>query len=314
MEQFEYNITDKLNTSYNYVCDNSKNVKINYDAIDNMLNKMDKTSIRHWLNSNPFNIMDMETNKIIDFLLIYHTIGDYCFWGEPKWEIDTNLGKMDGSFAIMYLIINRFKTNNKFEMSYEEFAKLLEGNVTIPMFHNRYQNLVKMNNFLKEKNKSFYEIIKTLNVDTELFEYIINNFDYFKDIAYYDNQEILFYKRAQLLTSDILHVREQKENIEIDYSHLAGCADYKIPQVMRCYGMLEFSSDLANKVDTKTELIENSKEEIEIRANTLKVINYIYEQLNKQYPRIDINDFIWSLGQDKTKMTKPYHRTLTSHY
>ena len=78
--------------------------------------------------------------------------------------------------------------------------------------------------------------------------------------------------------------------------------------------MLEFSDRLASKVDNKVELEEGNKEEVEIRANTLKVIEYIYEKLDRKYSRMDINDFIWLLGQDKSKMTKPYHRTLTKHY
>ena len=308
------NLIDKLNTSYKNVCDNSKNVKINYDKIDNMIDQIKNSVVAYWLDSNPYNLMDMNISEIINFLFIYHAIGDYCFWGNPKWEVKTEIGTMDGSYAIMYLILNRFKYNNDFEMSFDEFKELLKGNVSIPLLEDRYQNLVKMNEFLKSKNKTFYELIKELNIDSELFEFIVNNLDYFKDVSDYEEKEILFYKRAQLLTSDILHVREKKENIKVDYSHLIGCADYKIPQVMRCYGMLEFSEDLANKVDNKIPLEEGSLEEIEIRANTLRVINYIYEKLDKKYSRMDINDFIWLLGQDKSKMTKPYHRTLTKHY
>ena len=307
-------LIDELNTSYKYVCDNSKNVKINYNMIDNMINQIKNSSVDYWLDSNPYNLMNMDISKIINFLFIYHTVGDYCFWGDPKWEVKTEIGTMDGSYAIMYLILNRFKSNNDFEISFDEFKSLLKGNVAIPLLEDRYQNLVKMNEFIKLKNQSFYELIKELNIDSDLFEFIFNNLDYFKDVSNYDGKEILFYKRAQLLTSDILHVREKKENAKVDYSHLIGCADYKIPQVMRCYGMLEFSDSLCEKVDNKIELSEGSLEEIEIRANTLKVINYIYEKLNKEYSRMDINDFIWLLGQDKSKMTKPYHRTLTKHY
>lgn len=307
-------LIDELNTSYKYVCDNSKNVKINYDKIDNMINQIKNSSVDYWLDSNPYNLMNMDISEIINFLFIYHTVGDYCFWGDPKWEVKTEIGTMDGSYAIMYLILNRFKSNNDFEMSFDEFKSLLKGNVAIPLLEDRYQNLVKMNEFIKLKNQSFYELIKELNIDSDLFEFIVNNLDYFKDVSNYDGKEILFYKRAQLLTSDILHVREKKENAKVDYSHLIGCADYKIPQVMRCYGMLKFSDSLCEKVDNKIELSEGSLEEIEIRANTLKVINYIYEKLNKEYSRMDINDFIWLLGQDKSKMTKPYHRTLTKHY
>lgn len=307
-------LIDRLSSSYEYVCNNSKNIKINYSKIDDMIEQIKNSSVDYWLDSNPYSLMDLKTEEIINFLFIYHTIGDYCFWGDPKWKIQTDLGTLDGSYAIIYLILNRFKENNNFEMSFEEFKKLLKGNVTIPLLEDRYQNLVKLNNFLKSRNMTGYELIKELNIDNELFDFIVSNFDFFEDKSNYDGKEILFYKRAQLFTSDILHVREKKEHINVDYSHLIGCADYKIPQVMRCYGMIEFSDSLAEKIDSKIELEEGSLEEIEIRANTLKVINYIYEKLDKRYSRMNINDFIWLLGQDKSKMTKPYHRTLTKHY
>lgn len=308
------NLIDKLNSSYKYVCNSSKCVKINYDKIDELIDNTDFSKVKYWLSSNPFGIMDMDLGDIINFLLIYHTIGDYCFWGDPKWEIEIPEGKLDGSYAIMYLIINRFKKSQNFDMSYDEFKSFLKGNVDIPLLDNRFDNLSKMNYFLKEHNKSFFEIINSMTTDSELLEFIINNLSYFEDVSNYDGHDVFFYKRAQLLTSDVLHVMEAKKKIEVDYSHLIGCADYKIPQVMRCYGMLEFTNGLEERVDKKLELPENSKEEIEIRANDLAIINYIYEKLNKMISRMDINDFIWLLGQDKSKMTKPYHRTLTKHY
>lgn len=308
------NLIARLNNSYIPVYDNSKNVKINYSKVDEMIDQIRNSSVAYWLDSNPYGLMDMDVKSIINFLFVYHAIGDYCFWGDPKWEIQTDLGTMDGSYAIMYLILNRFKENNDFEMSFDEFKKLLKGNVEIPLLEDRYNNLVEMNAFIQKSGKSFYNLIKNLNVDSNLFEFIVSNLNYFKDVSIYDGKEVLFYKRAQLLTSDILHVREKKEKAAVDYSHLIGCADYKIPQVMRCYGMLEFSDSLSNKVDNKVEIEDGSIEEIEIRANTLKVIDYIYKKLDKKYSRMDINDFIWLLGQDKSKMTKPYHRTLTKQY
>ena len=204
------NLIDHLNNSYIPVCDNSKNVKINYSKIDEMIDQIRNSSVAYWLDSNPYGLMDMDVESIVNFLFIYHAIGDYCFWGDPKWEIQTDLGTMDGSYAIMYLILNRFKENTDFEMSFDEFKKLLKGNVEIPLLEDRYSNLDEMNNLLKRSGKSFYELIKDLNVDSQLFEFIVSNLDYFKDVSTYDGEEVLFYKRAQLLTSDILHVREKK--------------------------------------------------------------------------------------------------------
>lgn len=139
---------DKLNKSYEYVCDNSKNVKINYSKIDDMINQIKNSKVDYWLDSNPYNLMNMDISEIINFLFIYHTVGDYCFLGDPKWEVQTEIGTMDESYAIMYLLLNRFKSNNNFEMSFDEFKNLLKGNITIPLLEDRYQNLIKMNHFM----------------------------------------------------------------------------------------------------------------------------------------------------------------------
>lgn len=308
------NLLNRIKESSKYVSDNSKYVKINYEKIDEIIEGGEFNTIRYWLDTNPFNILDMNYRDIVNFLLLYHTIGDYCFWGDPKWEIDTEVGKLDGSYAIMYILINRFRNNNDMNMSYEEFADMLKGNVEIPLLKERYNCLVEMNKYLDSIGKDFYDEIKDLKVDIDLLDYVVSIFSYFKDETNYDGVNVYFYKRAQLLVSDVLHVRKMLENIEVDYSNLMGCADYKIPQVMNSLGMLEYEYDLEYKLARKEELEEDSIEEIEIRANDLVVIDYIYEKLNREVRRMDINDYIWLLGQDKSKINKNYHRTKTIHY
>ena len=307
-------LLNRIEKSTKYVSENSRYVTINYKRIDRIIESGEFDKVSYWLESNPFGILDLGYRNLINFLLVYHTIGDYCFWGEPKWEIETENGKLDGSYAIMYLLIEKFKNKKDFNMSYEEFKDLLKGNVEIPLLKERYDCLVKMNEYLDSIAKDFYDEIKEYKDDVSLLNFIINNFDYFNDECDYKNERIYFYKRAQLITSDILHVRKIVEGIDVDYSHLMGCADYKIPQVMRCLGMLDFNSELANVVDNYQEISYGSEMEIEIRANNLVVINYIYEKLNGKVSRMDINDYIWLLGQDKSKMIKPYHRTRTIYY
>lgn len=308
------NLLNKIKESSKYVSDNSKYVKINYEKIDEIIEDGEFDEIRYWLDSNPFNILDMNSRDIVNFLLLYHTIGDYCFWGDPKWEIDTEVGNLDGSYAIMYILVNRFKNNKDVSMSYEEFADMLKGNVEIPLLKERYNCLVEMNKYLDSIGKDFYDEIKDLKVDIDLLDYVVSTFSYFKDETSYNGVNVYFYKRAQLLVSDILHVRKMIENIEVDYSNLMGCADYKIPQVMNALGMLEYEYDLEYKLARKEEILANSIEEIEIRANDLVVIDYIYEKLNRKVHRMDINDYIWLLGQDKSKINKNYHRTRTIRY
>lgn len=309
------NILNKINLSTKYVSDNSEHVFINYKRIDRIVESGEFDKVSYWLESNPFGLLELGSRNLVNFLLIYHTIGDYCFWGEPKWKIETDEGDtLDGSFAIMYLLLKKFKDNKDFNMTFEDFKNLLKGNVEIPLLKERYNCLVKMNNYLDGIAKDFYEEVKEYKDDISLLNYIINSFDYFDDECDYKNERVYFYKRAQLITSDILHVRKILEGIDVDYSNLMGCADYKIPQVMRCLEMLEFSDRLANIVDNYEELPYGNEMEVEIRANNLVVIDYIYKKLEGKVSRMDINDYIWLLGQDKSKMIKPYHRTKTIYY
>ncbi len=200
-------------------------------------------------------------------------------------------------------------------MTLEEFKEILKGNIDIPLLEERHKIVSSIAKIVNKKmNGSFYDYIKDMNTDQEIFKTILNNFSNFEDTRTYKGQIVYFYKLAQLLTSDILHVIEIKEQKEVDYSSLLGCADYKIPQVMQELGILEYDTKLSLLLETKTEIEENSEYETEIRASMIVVINYIWEQIDKSIDKIDINDFIWSKGQDKTKKYKPYHLTRTKSY
>lgn len=301
---------EKIIDSCKFVSENSKDVKINYEVVDDFLKEIKEPSF--WLASNPFGILEMNIEDIVNFLLVLHTIGDYCFWGDPKWEIRVDNKVIDGTIAIMYVIIQWFKKHKSFKMSFEEFKDLLKGNVEIPLLKERYEELQVMNNFLG--NRSFYNMIKDIRDDKRLFNLIIDNLPYFKDERVYKNKTIYFYKRAQLLTSDILHIRALVENVEVHYNNLVGCADYKIPQIMNSLGMIQYSELLNEKIANKEEVEEGSILEIEIRANSLVVIDYIYRKANKRFERMDINDLLWLKSQDKKKINKNYHMTQTVNY
>lgn len=307
---------EKILESCEYVSQNSRYVKINYDKVNDFIKDLDNLKNTHWLSSNLFGILDLDVETLINYLLVLHTIGDYSFWGSPKWTIKTNDGKiLDGTYAMMYVLYNRFKSNCGMNMTIEEFGELLKGDIEIPLLEDRYNNLKVMNEILESKmNNNFYRQIAHFTNDEELFDYIINNFPYFKDESKYYGKTIYLYKRAQLFTSDILQIRRLKENIEVDLKNLVGCADYKIPQVMRTLGILEYSNELSNIVDNEIEVEKDSKYEIEIRANMLTVIDYITHKLNDKYTHMEINDYIWLRGQDKTLFNKPYHRTRTNKY
>ena len=147
---------------------------------------------------------------------------------------------------------------------------------------------------------------------------LVQNFPSFSDISPYKEKEIYFYKRAQLLVADIYQIFDGKgfgalKNVD----QLTACADYKLPQILRKLGILEYSTALAEKIDSKTEILHNSLEEIEMRANTIWAVEFIKETVKKRSPQIlsfEVNDHLWLATQEKFDGDKPYHRTRTTAY
>ena len=307
---------EEIIKSCNYVSENSKYVKINENKLREFAESMEQVKTNHWLSFSPYNLLDLPIETIVNFLLVYESI-DFSFWGNPKWTIQADGKNEDGSIALLYAILRYVKEKNAdfSEISKEEFAKILKGNVEIPLFEERYKIIRNVSKIVNEKMKgNFYEYIKDITSDIELFDLIIRDFPSFKDERTYNGKTIYFYKLAQLLTLDILHMRELKEGIKVDYSHLVGCSDYKIPQVMRGLGILEYNEELANIIDKKEEIKQNSIYEVEIRANMLIVIDLIKRKLNDRVCAIDINDYIWGQGKNKSINLKPYHLTRTTNY
>ena len=307
----------KIITSCKYVKENSKSVKINEKKIDEFINQIKEIKQKHWLSFSPYNLLELPVDTIINFLLVYEAI-DFSFWGNPKWTINTENGKEDGSIALLYVILKYVREKNTTDFSNitrDEFRKILKGNVEIPLFEERYNIIRNVSKIVNgNMNGNFYEFIKDITIDMELFNIIIKYFPNFKDERKYKEKTVYFYKLAQLLTSDILHIREIKENIKVDYSNLVGCADYKIPQVMRGLEILEYGKELSEIIDNKKQIEENSEYEVEIRANMLIVIDKIKGKLNNNVCPIDINDYIWGQGKNKNIELKPYHLTRSINY
>ena len=307
---------EKIKMSCDYVAINSKYVSINYEKLDEYIKTIDCEKIKFWLSSNPYNLFDMDIEKIINFMLIFDSI-DYCFWEQPKWTIETIDGKKDGSDALLYALLNYVKNLSKIDftnVSFEEFSNILKGNVEIPFLRERYNTVISICNVVnKRMNGNFYSYIKDINVDTELFDIIINNFADFCDEREYDGNKVYFYKLAQLLTSDILHIKELISGTKVDYSHLVGCADYKIPQTLRALGILKYNDELSNIVDNKVLIDKNSKYEVEIRANMIAVINYINSKL-ENCCSIDINDYLFLFSKNVKDIAKPYHLCRNQNY
>lgn len=307
---------NEIKNTCQYVVDNSKYVKIKYSKLDDFINNINSNNLKNWILYNPYNILELDIETIINFLLIFESI-DYSFWGQPKWMVNTDDGIKDGSDALLYVLLKYVKETQSTDFSnitIDKFKQLLKGNIEIPLLKERYKTISDISKIVNENmNGSFYKYIKNIKTDTQLFNIIITNFESFKDERTYNGKTIYFYKLAQLLTSDILHIREELEEISVDYSNLIGCADYKIPQTLRALDILEYNDELSYIVDNKEQIAISSEYEVEIRASQLVAINYITNKLPNT-KSIDINDYLFMYSKKVKNIVKPYHLCRNTNY
>ena len=310
-------LNNVLTTNYEMVRI-SKSVKINETKVKEVANKLKNLKFEHWIVSEKNRILNLPIENQINFLLVFDSI-NCSFWGNPKWTVKLDSGEnADGSFALMEKLLDYYEKNDNLDftkVTYDEFSEILEGNVEIPLLAERYNIVYEVSNIVNEKmNGNFYKYIKDVTSDIELFNIIISNFKSFEDVRIIGGRKIYFYKLAQLLVSDILHLRKYAENIEIDVSNLVGCSDYKIPQILRGLGVIEYADELAVLVDNKKVIGPNSKFEVEIRSATIVSIDKIKKELENKFSSIEVNDLLWELSHDKSINLNPYHLTRTLSY
>jgi hypothetical protein len=96
-------------------------------------------------------------------------------------------------------------------------------------------------------------------------------------------------------------------------------ADYMLPRYLRHLGIIAYSPELSETVDTRTEIPRHSRHEIAIRWATVRAGHLLVEELNREgvlvdAPRLDY--FLWSeavLGSEAGRMGE-HHRTVTLDY
>lgn len=313
---------EKILDSIKYVVDNSKYVNINMKNIDNVIPLLKENKKKTWLNSDFLDIEKFSEEQILMYMILCESL-NFCYWdSDIKWKIEYNGEWYSGSFGLFYAISKAIKNGyNLLDIDYlenitiDELDEIFKGTTSIPLLKERYD--VIKNLVIEFKNIPNLSEIISANNDVELLNNIINNFSNFRDISTYKGREVYFFKRAILLVGDlILNIPYIKERVNND-DNMVGCADYKIPQVLRQLGILEYSNDLATLIDEKQEIEHDSEMEVEIRANMLYAIELIKDRLHQKginMNSVQIDNALWLLSKNEKFKDKPHHLTKTIYY
>lgn len=313
---------EKILDSIKYVVDNSNYVSINENNIDNVINLLSQSKKEPWLNSDYLDLEKFSQEQILLYLILCESL-NFCYWdSDIKWKIEYKGEWYSGSFGLFYAISKAIKNGyDLLDIKYlenitiEELDEIFKGTTSIPLLKERFEIIKQLVSEFKQISDLPQSI--SANDDIELLNNIISHFSNFRDISLYKDREIYFFKRAILLVGDlILNIRSINETIKND-DNMTGCADYKIPQVLRHLGILEYSDGLATLIDEKQEIQHDSEMEIEIRANMLYAIELIKEKLHQNgidMNSVQIDNALWLLSKNKEFKDKPHHLTRTIYY
>jgi hypothetical protein len=309
------------------VLDQSRNVRIDLEAIRSLVSGVKKEDLQVSEISLAKNKWTLDT--LLPIIFVFNTI-NYCFWAkkeEGKWTVNINGEELDGSIALFRCIEQEVKRNSDFlsgdemaDLSRSRLKSILAGNITIPLFEERLKCLHEVGRVLeKQFGNSFMGVYKKANNDAiALADLLVAHFPCFDDTSEYRGTKVGYYKRAQLnskMVSNALVANSEKELKNLD--RLTAFADYKIPQILRNLGVIKYTEELANKIDSHVLIEKGSEDEVEIRSATVWAVELIRQELQKEYDFVTsshVDSMLWNKSQTKARGDKPYHRTLTVAY
>jgi len=285
-------------------------------------------------------------------LIFFESMMGFCFWalqGEAKWGIELADGeKVDGWYGVCAAFKRAYEegvpvTDVDFLMKAgESDVRNIFRSATgaeIPLLKERARILNENARILKERfGGKAINLIEDADRDAvKLFKLLQRYFPSYRDVAAYNGHEVVFLKIAHLLALDLEYrlTPQSKRPFLKNFDQLCVFADYKLPQLLRMFGMVEYEKSLADMIDSYTVIPAGSEQEVEIRSGAIWGVELLRQQLpayssnSASAPRftrdcaaleaalpIQIGHVIWLMSQDQALQSqiKPYHRTYTTFY
>ena len=262
-------------------------------------------------------------------LIFIEDVVNFCFWAEkdkPKWQVEwpKKENPSGGWFGLTKCFQRAIEekilvldSNYLENIDIKKTQHLFRGinDIEIPLIEKRMDCLREAGKILNQKySGKFINLVEAARYDAiELVKLLVNSFPLFRDKSSWKGKEVAFLKRAQICAQDISYLEEKYKTFSIkNVNLLTAFADYKIPQMLRHYGVISYNLELSEKIDNCVLIPQGSLEEIEIRSVTIWCIELIRQEIKKYAPG-DIDNALWLISQDQSNI-KPYHRTYTIFY
>ncbi len=256
------------------------------------------------------------------FVLLLDAL-NFSFWGTPRWRVTLDGALLDGYWALAASLRRALErglplTNPTYLAEEASAAELFRGDddVAIPLLGERQAALREVGRGLLEHYAGYF--LACLDAAEWSAPAIVRRvaaaFPSFQDVASYDGHSVPFYKRAQLLVSD-LHGALGGQRVR-DLDSLTMFADYKVPQVLRQLDVLAYSEELESTLRRGELISYGDSREVEIRAASVQAVEELARLLavrGRVVPAYEIDWRLWTLGQERP-LELPYHRTRSVFY
>ena len=147
---------------------------------------------------------------------------------------------------------------------------------------------------------------------------LLRKMPYFNDIVPYDDFEVPFFKRAQIVAADLaVAFEEQSWGYFRDMDQLTIFADNLVPHVLRMDGILQYEPSLLSRIEAEEPITSGSTEEVEIRACAVHAVELIKQSLGSAGQHItssQLDYFLWNRGQHPEYKAVPRHRARSVFY
>src|SRR3989338_4649130 len=220
----------------------------------------------------PYRPSPLSQEEKLQFHLVSNAI-NFCFWSIPpaqKWEIEYQDKIIGGAYG-MKAALHRAREEGYpiLDASYletlreQDFAHIVRVKGNLPLFHERISFLQQLGSILKKRyDGKAVNVVDAGEGDTlKLLDEVTSQFPCYDDHAVYKGSKVFFHKRAQLVVDESHETLEPVGRGLFRIEELTALADYKVPQVLRNIGILEYQPELAERVDSYQIISANSPEE-----------------------------------------------------
>ncbi|KAK9686526.1 putative Queuosine, Q, salvage protein family [Popillia japonica] len=255
-----------------FIAERAKHVKINNKGIEALANQLLQEINASSLTVNGFSQTSVHPTEndswAADWIFVIDTL-NFCFWSVEN-EVGWTVEQQTGYFALCTAINRAMRDgidilNPKFysTISEQQLLNILrsDNEVQIPLFKERLKCLHEVGNSLLENFEgSFINCIKQAdNSAVKLLNIIAHNFKCFRDEATYEDIRVSIYKRAQILVGDIW----------------ACYKDYRVPQSLLYFNVLEYSNELKDKLKSNYIFANGDPMEVEIRGCSIHAVELV---------------------------------------